>query len=101
MKIYKDELVKQLKNIDKSKLTYWLQKYEAHNKEEFLHFNIQGGDLCTTLILKVTNWRKLEHSRKKRGVSYRGAEFTNLKFSIKKDALTTEFIYTTFDAIID
>jgi len=99
--IYKDELISQLKTMDQSKLTYWLQKYEENNEKEFLYFNIQGDELCAILVLTVNNWAKLENIKEKKGVSYRGAEFTDLKFTVIKDSVSTEFIYTSFDRIID
>ncbi len=99
--VYKDELVKELKNTDQTKLTYWLQKYEERNGNEFLYFHIQGDGLCAIIILTMNEWEKLENVRTKKGISYRGAEFTNLKFEIRKDSLSTEFIYKTFDKIID
>lgn len=100
-KVYKDELVKQLKDIDQTKLKYWLQKYEERDGKEFLYFNIQGEELCAIIVLTMEEWDKLELVREKKGVSYRGAEFTNLKFETRKDSFSTEFIYKTFDRIID
>ncbi len=100
-KIYKDELVKQIKNIDQTKLTYWLQKYEERNGKEFLYFHIQGDNLCAIIVLTMNEWRKLENVREKKGISYRGAQFTKLKFETRKDSLSTEFIYKTFDRMID
>ncbi len=100
-KIYKDELVKQLNKIDNEKLTYWLQKYEEQNGEESLYFHIQGDGLCAILHLNMDDWGKLENIRKRKGVGRRGAEFTNLKFEIIKDSVSTKFIYKTFDRLID
>ncbi|WP_034058268.1 hypothetical protein [Lacinutrix jangbogonensis] len=101
-KIYKDELVKQLNTIDQSKLTYWLKKYDDQNGKESLYFNVQGDGLCAVLNLTIYNdWNKLENVREKKGVGRRGAEFTNLQFDIIKDSLSTEFVYKTFDGIID
>ena len=100
-KVYKDELVKQLNNIDQSKLTYWLQKYDEQNGKESLYFHIQGNGLCAILHLTINDWNKLENVRERKGVGRRGAEFTNLKFEIIKDSVSTEFIYKTFDRIID
>jgi hypothetical protein len=100
-KVYKDELIKQLESIDQSKLSYRLQKYDEKDGKESLYFHIQGDGLCAILELTMTHWEKLESVREKKGVSYRGAEFTNLKFEIKEDSLSTEFIYKTFDRIID
>ena len=100
-KEYKDELVNQLNRIDKSKLTYWLQKYDEQNGKETLYFNIQGDGLCAILHLTIKNWNKLEDVRERKGVGRRGAEFTNLKFQINQDSLSTDFIYVTYDRLID
>lgn len=100
-KVYKDELAKQLKSIDEGELSYWLQKYEEEDGIESLYFNIQGGGLCAVLQLSVDQWDKLENVRDKKGIGYRGAEFTNLKFTVEQDAQSTSFNYVTFDRIID
>lgn len=99
--IYKTELINQINSIDQSKLRYWLQKYDDKNEEESLYFYIQGAGLCAILHLNINNWNKLENVKKRKGVGRRGAEFTNLKFDIIKDSLTTKFVYQTFDYIID
>lgn len=100
-KKYKDELVRQLDKIDQKELTYWLQKYEKQNGNESLYFHIQGGGLCAILHLSMNHWDKMENIRMKKGVGRRGAEFTNLKFDIVQDSLSTKFIYSTFDRLID
>ena len=100
-KKYKDELVKRLNNIDKTKLTYWLQKYDQKDGKESLYFHIQGDGLCAILHLNINDWSKLEVVRERKGIGRRGAEFTNLKFKIIEDSISTEFIYKTFDRIID
>lgn len=100
-KKYKDELVNQLKKVDQSKLTYWLQKYDEKNGKETLYFNIQGDSFCAILHLTINNWNKLEDVRERKGVGRRGAEFTNLKFQINQDSFSTEFIYVTYDRLID
>ena len=100
-KKYKDELVNQLKKVDQSELTYWLQKYDDHNGKESLYFYVQGKGLCAILHLNINDWNKLENVRERKGVGRRGAEFTNLKFRINQDSLSTDFIYITFDKIID
>ena len=100
-KVYKDELVKQLNNSNQSKLTYWLQKYDEQNGKESLFFYIQGDRLCAILHLTISNWNKLENVRERKGIGTQGAEFTNLKFKIIKNSVSTEFVYQTFDRIID
>ena len=100
-KKYKDELVAQLNSVDSSQLTYWLQKYDNQNGKETLYFNIQGDGLCAILHLSVNNWNKLEHIRERKGIGRRGAEFTNLKFQIYQDSSSTDFVYISYDRLID
>lgn len=100
--IYKRELAKQLKTIDTNRLTYWLKEYEEREGQTYLHFYIQGDGLCAVLVLSMQQWDdKLEHFKKVKGGGYVNAEFVNLKFETKQDSLTTNFIYQTFDRIID
>lgn len=100
-KKYKDELVNQLDQIDPSELTYWLQKYDDQDGVESLYFHIQGDGLCAILHLTVNDWNKLENVRERKGVGRRGAEFTNLKFNIIQDSLSTDFVYVSYDRLID
>jgi len=100
-KKYKDELANQLERVDQSELTYWLQKYDDLNGKETLYFNIQGDGLCAILHLTINDWNKLENIRERKGVGRRGAEFTNLKFQIKQDSFSTDFVYITYDRLID
>ena len=87
--------------MDDAELTYWLKKYDATNGVESLYFNIQGDGLCAILHLTVKNWSKLEDVRERKGVGRLGAEFTNLTFDIVQDSSSTEFIYNTYDRLID
>lgn len=98
---YKSELIKQLGIVDKTKLTYWFSQYVESVGKELLFFHIQGDGLCAMLVLNVDNWSKLEELRQKKGVSFRGAEFINLKFEIVQDSLNTEFKFLDFERIID
>jgi hypothetical protein len=98
---YKAELVNQLGIVDKSKLTYWFNAYAESNGQEQVFFNIQGDGLCAVIVLDVEEWGKLEKLRQKKGLGYRGAKFTNLKYDIRQDSVKTEFIYRDFDKLID
>ncbi len=100
-KEYKAELVKQLGKTERTKLTYWFKEYITLNGEEFLLFDIQGNGLCAVIVLKVEQGSKLEQVRQKKGISFRGAEFTNLKFDILQDSTEIKFIFENFDEIID
>ena len=98
---YKTELVKQLQNIDKLKLSYWFKEYVESNGQELLFFNIQGDGLCAVIVLNVEGWRKLDELRQKKGVSFKGAKFKNLEFDILQDSTNFSFILRDFERIID
>jgi len=98
---YKSELVKQLGIVDKTKLSYWFSEYVESAGKELLYFRIQGDGLCAKIVLNVDQWNKLDELRQKKGETFRGAEFVNLKFEIVQDSLKTEFKYKDFDRIID
>ena len=100
-KIYKDELVKQLKLVDNDQLRYWLKSYDDDDGTESIYFYIQGDNLCAILHLTMIHWDKLERVREKKGGDRRGAEFTKLTFDIYQDSLKTEFIYKNYDSLID
>ena len=98
---YKAELAKQLELVDKSKLNYWFWGYVDSSGQELLYFKITGDELCAIIVLNVDKWNGLEELRQKKGVTFRGAEFRNLKFDIEQDSLQTEFIYRNYLTIID
>ena len=98
---YKAELLKQLEIDDKAELSYWFNQYVQSNGQEQLYFNVQGDGLCAMIVLNVEEWDKLEEVRQKKGMSFRGAKFTNLTFDIKQDSAKIEFVYRDFDKIID
>ena len=100
-KVYKDELIKQLKSVNEDKLSYWFAEFIEDQDQEILHFYIQGDGLCAKIALNVEEWGELKHLRKVKGVSYRGAEFINLKFDSHQDSLNTKFVYRGHKKIID
>ncbi len=99
--VYKRELAEQLKNVDSNQLSYWLKDYEEREGQTYLHFYIQGDGLCAVLVLTMQQWDKLERFKEVKGQGRFNAEFVNLKFEIQQDSLTTNFIYQTFDRMID
>lgn len=99
---YKNELVKYLKRIDESKLSYWLEKYQEDDSVQYLHVFIQGDDLCAKGIVTVKKRDdKLEGISSTKGVGYNGAELKNLKIDIYQDSARTELIYRSVEAIVD
>jgi hypothetical protein len=99
---YKNELINRLKRVDRSKLSYVLDKYEEEDSSQYLHVFIRGDGLCAKGVILVNNWDdKLEGIRKAKGIGYSGAELVNLRFDIHQDSARTEFIYQSIDAVID
>lgn len=101
-KQYKDELLKQLERADKTQLTYWLESYQQIGNSPLIYVSVQGGSLCAKLVLTIATSRKgIEGILKNKGEGYIGAELENLKFKIKKDHTSTEFIFQEISGIID
>jgi len=101
-KEYKDELVKQLANVEKSQLSYWMDTYQENNDAQRILVNIQGKGLCAKILLVVKDSEKgIEGLLNNKGLGYRGAELENLKFDIQQDSVSTEFIYKEISGIVD
>ncbi len=102
-KKYKDELVKQLAIVDKSKLTYWMDNYrEDSNAQKYIQAHIQGDELCAKIVLLVRGSTKgIEGILKTKGMSYSGAVLKDLKFDIRQDSISTEFIFQEVGWILD
>ena len=101
-KEYKDELVNQLSKVDKSKLTYWIDTYQDTNNQQYLNAHIQGDGLCAKIMLTVKESNKgIEGLLKTKGGGYSGAELVDLKFKIKQDSTSTEFVFEEVSGITD
>ena len=101
-KEYKDELIKQIAKVDKTKLTYWMKSYQENDNSQSINVNIQGDSLCAVIVLKIASSKNgIEGILKNKGKSYIGAELKNLKFEIEKDSASTEFIFEEIRGIID
>lgn len=101
-KAYKDELIKQIEKVDKTKLTYWMKSYHENDNSQSINVNIQGDSLCAVIVLKIASSKNgIEGILKNKGKSYIGAELKNLKFEIEKDSASTEFIFEEISGIID
>ena len=101
-KAYKDELVKQLLKVDKAKLAYWFDNYKDNQNSQFIQANVQGDGLCAKIILTVNESDKgIEELLVNKGGGYSGAELQDLKFEIKQDDVSTEFIFQEVSNIAD
>ena len=101
-KVYKDELAKQLKIVDNSKLSYWMGIYQKTDGKEYIHANIQGDGLCAVLVLSIRESQNgIEGILRTKGMGYRGAELKHLRFDVLQDKSNTEFIFKSIESIID
>ena len=101
-KQYKDELIKQLKLVDKSKLIYTFNRFQEDDSLQYFHISIRGEGLCAKGIITIKKWDdKLESIMKSKGMGYSGAIFKNLRFDFYQDSLKTELIYKSLDGISD
>lgn len=101
-KQYKDELVKQLKLVDQSKLSYWMGIHQEKDNLKYIHANIQGDGLCAVVALTIKESQTgIEGILKSKGMGYLGAELKGLKFDILQDSTNTEFVFKSVDSIID
>lgn len=95
-------MVKQLKRINNTQLSYRLEQYNQEDSLAYLTVIIQGEGLCAKGIVTIRKWDdKLEGIRASKGKGYHGAELTHLKFTVYQDSLKTEFIYQSLDGIVD
>lgn len=101
-KEYKDELVKQFANIDKSKLTYWVDTFIERDNAPYIQVHVQGDGLCAKFVLVVNDSKKgIEKLLKNKGRGYSGAELKDLKFSIRQNVTSTEFVFQEISGIKD
>jgi len=101
-KEYKEELVKQLAKVDKSKLTYWMDTYQEGDSSQYIYAHIQGDGLCAKVVLIINDSEKgIEGLLKNKGMGYSGAELKDLKFNIKQDSTSTELIFQEISGIVD
>ena len=99
---YKDELIKQLEKTNKSELRFWLKNCKEMNGSQFINVNIQSEKICAEMELIIASSEKgIDEILKTKGEGYLGAELKNLKFEIKKDSSSTEFIFEEISEIID
>jgi len=101
-KPYKDELAKQLKLVDNSKLTYYFDSYEQKEGKEYLKTTIEGEGLDASVLIFVKNWDEaILPIKESKGKGYGGGQLVNLKFEVVKDSTATEFVYVSVDEIVD
>lgn len=100
---YKKELAKQIETIGLENLRTWLADYIEKDGKTYLVFYIQNNELCAKAMVTMISWdEKMQHVIDRKGKGRVHAEFTNLKFeTITTKNGKTEFIYQSFDRLLD
>ncbi len=101
-KQYADELVQQLKLVDKSTLTYWLDAYQQEGNSRQLLVRLQGDGLCAQVPVTIEGSLKgIEQLVANKGMGYRNAELKNLQFDVRQGSAQTKFIFLGVDGVVD
>jgi len=99
-KVYKDELLEQIKHKD-GDVEYWFKEYMERDGKTYMVFHVQNNDLCAVAEILVTEWDdNIANIKKVKGGGY-GGEVIGLQYRVEQDAAHTELIYENLDTIID
>lgn len=81
-------------NVDKSKLIYWLYTFIERDYAPYIQVHMQSDRLCAKFVLVVNDSKKgIEKLLKNKGSGFGGAELKDLKFNIRQDNISTEFVF--------
>ncbi len=101
-KEYKNELVKQLSNFNKSEVSYWMDSYQENNGTQSILVKVQGDGLCAKILFVIDDSDKgIEEILKNKGKGYHGAELENVRFDVKKEGESYEFMFKGISGIVD
>ena len=79
-----------------------MDAYQEYNNSQYIYAHIQGDGLCAEIVIKVNGSNNgIEDIIKNQGRGYKGAQLEDLKFEIKQDSITTEFIFQAIGGIVD
>jgi hypothetical protein len=103
--VYKEELIGRLQKLEADDLRWWVDTYEGRDGEVFVHFFVQGGDLCAKAVMTVLpDLGKRSYRKKgnwKNGYGAHGAEVIGLKYDVVRKSGNTELVYHGWDRMID
>ena len=103
--VYTEELLDQLQKRDPNDVRWWVDTYEGRNGAVFIHFFVQGGDLCAKAVMTIPPDREKKHREKKgnwkNGFGAHGAEVIGLKYDVVRTDGKTELVFRGWDRMID
>ena len=100
-KEYKTELLKQIEAADAGQLRYWFIRNFEKNEKDYIEINIQSGNICAKAEVRVDEWGNMTAIKKKKGVSYSGAELKGFEMMMVQDSSTTNLVFVDVDKISD
>lgn len=106
-KEYKDELARQLQQVDKSRLKSWIsaswQKMDKNKEliEEHIRLHIQGDSLCAEMILRVNDANRGFTDNKNVMHEQKEVNFGDVIYEVVQDSIKTEFVLAGIKGITD
>ncbi len=101
-KEYKDELVKQISQFEKSGLSFWLDSYHKDNSSEYIIAQIEGDGLCAKIVLSIKDSKNgIENVVEHGGMGYHGARLQELEFEVIQNETKTEFVFRRVGDVLD
>lgn len=100
---YKAELVRQLRNFDTEKLSYYIESFSEQNDKQYLLVVVNDDKLCAHITMDIThcNNDKLWWVKDKKGGGYSGAGLNHPKFRIDSADRDYKFILDDLSSISD
>lgn len=98
---YKTELVKQLLGRNPKWIVYSINCYDEVDSTPYLVVDIASKNLCAVGYLDITNSDRMAQFRAVKGVSYRGAGLSGLKYHIDSSTGNYNFIFDDVNWIMD
>ena len=98
---YITELHTLIQRNDTESVEYWLESYVEENGKEYLLVNVQNKAICAKALIRMVDWTGMEGIKESKGVGYRGAKLSGLKFDFEDDLKNVELTFKGIDRIID
>ena len=99
---YKAELARLIEIEGADNLEYYVDSYREINGRGQLSINIEGASICAKAVVMITDTTNgIEEIIRTKGMGYRNAELSGLKFDIVRKDGNTAFIYKGVGSIID
>ena len=97
---YQQEVIRLLELKNPEDFRYFFKTFLQKEETDFIVVNFRNQEYCFDVIMKVTNWDKLEGMKKTNGSSY-PKELHELEWTIEEQNGNRELVYKNMHKIID